>query len=245
MFSATVNGYYTKWMDKTSTKGGEITSGTHAGERYYMNMEGVNARHMGVEVNFKYIPTTWMDVDGMLSLGDWIWDSDATGYFYNDQGQPLKDLAGNVASGVLASDHAWAKLCQKGVKVGGSAQTTAALGVNFKPFKGFRIGADWTVAANNYSDYTISSSSYTANGEITVADPWRIPWGQQVDLSASYRFELGKCNATLSGNVFNLFDYYYVKDAYTSTSTTGTWENAYRIYYAFGRTYSLRLKVNF
>lgn len=244
-FTATVNGYYTKWMDKTSTRGGEITSGANAGQRYYMNMEGVNARHMGVEVNFKYIPTTWMDIDGMLSLGDWVWDSDATGYFYNDMGQPLKDLAGNLASGVLAPDHAWAKLCQKGVKVGGSAQTTAALGVNFKPFKGFRIGADWTVAANNYSDYTISSSSFAANNEIKVADPWRIPWGQQVDLSASYRFELGKCNAVLSGNVFNLFDYYYVKDAYTSTSTAGTWENAYRVFYSFGRTYSLRLKVNF
>jgi hypothetical protein len=244
-FTATVNGYFTEWMDKTSTRGGEITSGVHAGERYYMNMEGVNARHRGVELNFKYIVAPWMDIDGMFSWGDWIWDSNATGYFYNDQGQPLADLSGTVASGVMAADHAWAKLNQKGVKVGGSAQTTGALGVNFKPFQGFRIGADWTVSARNYSDYTISSSSYTANGEINVKDPWEIPWGQQLDLSASYRFDIGGCKATLYGNVFNLFDYNYIKDAYTSTSSDGTWQDAYRIFYSFGRTYSLRLKVAF
>ena len=40
-----------------------------------------------------------------------------------------------------AADHAWALINMKGINVGGSAQTTANLGVTFKPFKGFRIGA--------------------------------------------------------------------------------------------------------
>lgn len=244
-FSATLNAYYTKWLDKTTTRSGDITSGEHAGERYYMNMEGVDARHMGLELNFKWIPTKWLDVDGMLSWGDWVWDSNATGYFYNDQGQPLADLRGTLASGVLADDHARAILNQKGVKIGGSAQTTAALGVNFKPFKGFRIGADWVVAARNYSDYTISSSSYSANSEINLADPWEIPWGQQFDMSASYNFKIGGLNATLYGNVYNLFNYNYIKDAYTPSDATGTWQNAFRVFYSFGRTFSLRLKVAF
>ena len=51
--------------------------------------------------------------------------------------------------------------------------------------------------------------------------------------------------ATLSGNVNNLFNHFYVMDAYTSTSEAGTWQNAYRVFYSFGRTYSVRLKVNF
>ncbi len=210
-----------------------------------MNMEGVNARHMGAEVNFKWIPAKWIDLDGMFSWGDWIWDSNATGYFYNEQGQPLADLRGNLASGVLAPDHARAVLMQKGVKVGGSAQTTAAIGVNFKPFKGFRIGGDWVVSARNYSDYTISTSNFSANSEIKVQDPWEIPWGQQVDLSASYNFKMGGLNATLYGNVYNLFNYYYIKDAYTMSDTRGAWDNAFRVFYSFGRTFSLRLKVSF
>ena len=170
-------------------------------------------------------------VHGMFGWGDWRWDSNAKGYFYNQNGQPLSDLRGNIASGIMAADHANAVLNQKGVMVGGSAQTTAFLGLTFKPFKGFRIGADWVVSARNYSDYQISSSSYTAGAEINVAEPWEIPWGQQFDLSASYRFKIGGLNATIYGNVYNLFNYNYVMDAYTNSAQEGRWDNAYRIFY--------------
>lgn len=244
-FTANLNLYHTTWMDKTSTRSGEITSGAHAGDRYYFNMQGVDARHMGVEVDFIYRPATWVDIEGMFSWGDWIWSSNATGYFYNQNGQPLKNLQGDIASGVLADDHARSVLMQKGIKVGGSAQTTGSLGLNFRPFKGFRIGADWTVCARNYSDYSVSSSSYSPGSNISVAEPWEIPWGQQVDLSASYRFKIGGLNATLYGNVYNLFNYNYVVDAYTNTDSRGTWENAYRVFYSFGRTFSMKMRVNF
>ncbi len=245
MFSATVNAYYTKWLDKTTTRSSEIMQGEHAGDRYYMNMSGVDARHMGIEVNFTFIPARWAEITGMLSLGDYEWASNATGYFYNQQGRPLSDLSGNIASGILAEDHAHAVLNQKGRKVGGSAQTTANLGVQFRPFKGFRIGADWTVADRNYSDYTISASSYTPGKPMEVAKPWRIPWGNQLDLNASYSFKIGGVNAVLSGNVHNLCNYNYVMDAYTDANTDGTWENAYRVFYSFGRTYSMKLRINF
>ena len=99
--------------------------------------------------------------------------------------------------------------------------------------------------ARNYSDYQVSSSAFENGGDIKVADPWTIPWGQQFDLSASYRFNLGGVKATLYGNVYNLFNYNYIMDAYTSTDTTGAWDNAYRIYYSFGRTYSIRMRINF
>ncbi len=241
VFTATVNGYYTKWMDKTTTRSSTMTNG----ENYYLNMSGVDARHMGIEINAKYRPFTWLEVDGMLSIGDWEWDSNAVGYLYNAQGQPLKNTKGELASGILAADHAWVKLNQKGRKVGGSAQSTGAIGVTFKPFKGFRVGFDWTASARNYSDYSVSSSALAPNTEINVGEPWRIPWGNQLDVNASYKFKMAGFDATLYGNVNNLFNYNYVMDAYTSTGTTGTWENAYRVYYSFGRTFSLRLKLQF
>ncbi len=243
-FSAMVNAYYTKWLDKTTTRGGDITSGEHAGDRYYLNMTGVDARHMGIELNFTYIPLKWLEVTGMLSWGDYTWVNNPIGYFYNQLGQPIKNLSGDVASGILAEDHAWAKLNQDKVKVGGSAQTTAALGVTFRPFTGFRIGADWKVAARNYSDYTLSSSSFSANKEINLGNPWEIPWGNQLDLNASYRFKIGAVDATLFGNVHNLFDYRYMVDATTPSDADGTWENAYG-FYSFGRTYTMKLRINF
>lgn len=62
-------------------------------------------------------------------------------------------------------------------------------------------------------------------------------------MNASYTFPLGKCKATLYGNVENVFNQRYIVDA--TDGGTGKWENAYEVFYAFGRTYSLRLKVAF
>ena len=241
VFTATFNAYYTKWMDKTTTRSSDMADGS----RYYLNMSGVDARHMGLELNLKYRPTQWLDIDGMLSIGDWNWDSNAKGYYYNDLGQPLANTSGKLASGVLAEDHAWSVINQKGRKVGGSAQTTGAIGVTVKPFKGMRIGADWTFSARNYSDYQVSDNDLIPFKEVNVADPWRIPWGNQLDMSASYKFQMAGFEATLFGNVNNLFNYNYVVDAYTASGSRGTWENAYRVFYSFGRTYSLRLKIAF
>jgi len=245
IFSANLNAYFTEWIDRTTTRSGDITSGEHAGDRYYFNMSGVNARHIGVELNFAFIPTRWFQLDGMFSWGDWRWDSNAKGYFYNQQGQPLADLRGNIAQGIFAADHAWAILNQKNIMVGGSAQTTASISATFKPFKGARIGADWVISARNYSDYQISSNDFAPGSEINVSDPWEIPWGNQFDLFASYHFNIGGVGATLSGNVYNIFNNNYIMDAYTSTATTGTWQNAYRIFYSFGTTYSMKLKLTF
>lgn len=244
-FALTFNGYYTRWMDRTMAKGGYIETGEHAGDRYVFNMEGVNSRHMGLELNATYLPTRWLEVNGMISLGDWQWDSNATGYFYNQDGEPLSSVNGSIASGILAPDHLWATLDQKGVKVGGSAQTTAALGLIVKPFQGMRLGFDWTCAARNYSDLNITASTLQNGGTIVAGEPWRIPWGHSLDISASYRFKLGGLDATVYGNVNNLYNYNYVTQAYCPVSAIGTWENAYQVFYSFGRTYSMRLRVNF
>ena len=52
-------------------------------------------------------------------------------------------------------------------------------------------------------------------------------------------------DATIYGNVYNLFNYYYVKDAQTPYNVNGTWQNATYAIYSFGRTFSLKLKINF
>ena len=250
IFSMTLNGYYTKWMDRCdrdTQKRAQINDGPMKGQYYSMSLEHVNAQHIGAELDFAFNPTRWLEIQGMLSIGDWKWLNNPKGYYYNEQGQPLSNLYnGTVATGVNAPDHVWSILNQKDRKVCGSAQTTGGLGVTFKPFKGFRIGADWTFSARNYSDYYLeASSSLVENGEITLADPWQIPWGNEFDLSCSYSFKIGGLNATLYGNVYNLFDHYYVKDAQNPYNENGTWSNATYTIYSFGRTFSLKLKVNF
>lgn len=243
------NAYYTNWRDKSMTK--YLTLNNQ--ETGYMNMTGVNARHMGIELEGKFRPTKWMEVKGMFSLGDWQWAGVGEGYVYNEHGQAV-DPDGNIVE-AMSAQHAQARVDLDGIRVGGSAQTTAALGVDFKPVKGLRFGADWTYYGRNYSYYSLTGSNITVKqnattGEWTTttpAQPWRIPSAHQFDLHASYKFTIvNGIDATLSGNVNNLFDNHYIGKAYNSStsSTAASAENVY-VFYQFGRTYSLRLKINF
>lgn len=242
--AANLNMYHTEWKDKTMTKGVSITDDNRVEiDRATINMSGVNARHQGIELDFTAKPFQWLDITGMFSIGDWKWVSNPKGYFYNSQGQPLKTLDGGVvASGIQASDHAWSQLDLKDVKVGGSAQTTAALGATFKPSKELRLGIDYLFYGRNYADWNFKSGDIIANSETSFATPWRIPSAGIFDLNASYRFKIGNITSILSGNVTNLFDQEYITDA---TDEGGTWQQAYGVFYGFGRTFNVRLKLNF
>lgn len=237
---ASINAYYTLWLDKTTTKWGSMDQ---SDERYIMNIAGVDAKHEGVEIDLVAKPVPWLDINGMLSLGNWKWSSNATAYFYDSASQPLADLAtGAVASGVGAPDHVKFTLNQKGVHVGGSPQTTLSLGFNVRPSKALSLGADFTYNARNYADFTLPSN--TSDGVFTLQEPWKIPGGGQLDLNARYRFKVGACNAVLIGNVNNLFDYEYIVDAFYD-GTNADWRDAYRVFYAFGRTYSVKMRLEF
>lgn len=243
VFSANLNGYFTKWMDKTMARSSDIKVNGEVKDRWTINMEGVDARHMGIELDMKFKPAKWVDFNAMLSLGNWIWDADTEGYFYNSQGQPLKESNGTLASGLKTSDHAKMHIVLDKVKVGGSAQTTAALGAHFKPMKGLNVGADWTLFAKNYADWSISTNNLVFNGELKYSDPYELPAACTVDLNASYTFNLSdKVKATISGNVTNLLDQEYITDA-TDTQFNG-WSGIYCVY-GQGRNSNVRIKITF
>ena len=245
-----VNGYFTEWMDKTMTKRGTVSDGVNpdSEKEFFMNMTGVNARHMGLEFEVKARPTKWMEISAMLSLGDWKWDSDSVvGYIYDEFGKALTATGQVTTPG--ADDHQRAIINMKGINVGGSAQTTANLGVTFKPFKGFRIGAEYTLYDRNYAYYSFSGSNLQLGKEMNVVAPWRVPTGGQLDMRASYHFQIGGVNATLSGNVTNLLNQYYIEKAWNPTSVTETIteanpDNVY-FYFSKGIQYNVRLKINF
>lgn len=248
--TANLNVYYTKWMDKTMSRGMELVNNDNVFvDRLSLNMSGVNALHRGVELDFVAKPFTWLDVTGMFSLGDWQWDSNSKGYFYDSTSQPVKSYDKKTgviehASGNQAADHASMMVNLKDVKVGGSAQTTAALGFSAQLFKGFRLGMDANYYDRNYADFAMpSSSDLELNGKKDYSDPWRIPAAITADLNASYRFKVSKIDAVLYGNINNVFDQEYITDA--TDGANHDWKTAYGVFYGFGRTYSVRLKINF
>lgn len=239
-----VNAYYTRWIDKAMTKTGTLDNQVE----FFLNMTGVNALHKGIEVETDIRPLSWLDIDAMLSLGDWNWSDNAIGYLYNKNGIALTPEGEKTQ--IKAEDHAWAKINLKDIKVGGSAQTTAMLGATIKPMKGLKISGECTYYGNKYAYYSFNGNNLSIGKEVNLLKPWKIPHACQIDINASYRFEIGNLKATLFGNVNNLFDYQYISKAYNPTSIESAKykeanESNIYCFYSLGRTYSVRLKVNF
>lgn len=238
-FTANLNGYYTRWMDKALYDSGTTADGL----RWAMNMTGANADHWGVEFDFVAKPLNWLDITGMFSWGDWRWGGVASGYLFDSQGQMLQNTRGDVVTDMANVEQYQYKIDMDNVSVGGSAQTTAALGLGVRPMKGLRLGVDWNFFSRNFADYDINANVATQNEPYVIGSPWKIPSYSTFDLSAGYTFDFGKIRATLSGNVNNVLDQEYIADA--RDGSTHDWESATRVLYGFGRTYSVRLKFNF
>jgi outer membrane cobalamin receptor len=234
-FTAHLNVYRTNWIDKTMVRA--LNGNTQAS--LVANMQGVNALHQGVELDFICKPTKRIEIKGMISLGDWTWQNNATGYLYDNQGQPL-DVNGNVVP-MLSPQQGQVNVNLKGIHVGNSAQNTAHLGVFYEILDGFKLGIDGNYFGKNYSYFNISSVG-TSLVSTTFSDPWMIPEAFTFDFHANYRFKIDKFDASLIGHVFNLLDTQYIVDA--TDGADHTWKTA-SVFYGWGRTWDIGLKVKF
>jgi len=224
IISANINGYYTKWGDKTFTRS---FPSQVPGEYYIANILGVDAVHMGVEMDFIAKPISSLEVTGFLSLGDWRWQNDVLDVGVFDENQV---------------EIATVDLYVKDIRVGDAAQTTAALGVNYEFLKGLRLGADYNYYTNLFADFDpLDRGSAPAAGE-SNADSWELPSYSLVDVNLSYNFEVSDLKATLFMNVNNLFDTKYISDA--TDGGDHQWQSA-RVYYGCGRSWSVGLKLRF
>ena len=242
-----VNGYYTRWIDKTMSKAdnGQTVNA-------YINMSGVGSQHIGLEMEFKAKPLKWLELNAMLSLGDWRWKgNDIVGYLYDEHGNALTSNF-EVTTPYCTEEgkeHAWAKINMDKIHVGGQAQTTANLGVMFNPFKGFRIGGEYTLYDRNYSYYYFSGSDLQKGKTLNVMEPYRCPIGGTLDARVSYSFDFGSVRATLAANVTNVLDQHHIEKAWSKNTTSydvkeNTKDNIY-FFYNKGRQWNIRLKLTF
>lgn len=214
-FSANVNLYHTKWLDKTYS--GSIGTGDNI---FFYNLLGIDALHQGVEVDFRYKATEDLTITGMASIGDWKWKSNVSA--------SVRDQAGDEIDVV--------EVFAKDLKVGDAAQTTFALGANYKLSQKSNIYVDYNFAGDNYASYDV-----TNRGSNDLPNVWKLPDFGLFDLGARHSFEMGEFEATIVGKINNVFNTEYISDANDLDGTA----NAAQVYFGPGRTYSVGLKVNF
>lgn len=214
-----VNAYYTEWRDKFFRRSIRQPDG----EYYQANINGVNARHMGIEADMKWKPVNKVTVTGMATLSDNIWKNDLVDVpIYNENQELLTTVDLYIAD----------------LKVGDAAQTSFALGADYELFKGFKLGADWTYFADLYAEFDPLGRSAADAG----IQPWKVPAYGLVDANASYRFKIGNFDARINANINNLLNTEYVSDA--DDGANHDWRTA-KVYYGVGRTWMTSLKVFF
>ncbi|MFL5752808.1 MAG: carboxypeptidase-like regulatory domain-containing protein, partial [Bacteroidia bacterium] len=98
-FYVAANVYYTLWNNKPY-------SATNIGtDKLSLNINGINLINKGIEFEGNYKPFKQIEVEGVLSLGDWIYNSSTTVYLLDNNGNTLQAIDFS-AKGVHLSDAA-------------------------------------------------------------------------------------------------------------------------------------------
>ncbi len=207
--------YRTEWLDKALVR--------NLGQGVIANISGLNALHQGIEIDFTLRPTAQLEIRGMFSVGDWTWQDDLIAEIY-DENQVFIDSIEVYAGGL---------------KVGNSAQTTAALGVSYEVLPNLRIGFD----ANHY-DRLFANFNVEDRGDFATrgTDSWQMPSYQLMDVNLRYRFTIAGLNATLIANVNNVFNTEAIRDATDGRSFN--YDTAL-VYYGWGRSWTTSLRIRF
>ncbi len=217
-FAANLNLYRTAWNDRTLTQGIQNPDGTFS----TANILGVNAIHQGVEFDFTYKPSDKLSIIGMLSLGDWKWDSDVENVEIYDEEQNLIDTVNLYISGLKVSD---------------AAQTTAALGLDYELMDKTHFTLDYNYFDDLYADYD-------PNDRGSQGDPqaWKAPAYSTFDASIRHGFKIGDLDTTLTARMNNVFDTEYIADALDGSGSVA--ETAL-VWFGYGRTFNISAKIKF
>ena len=199
MFAANINGYYTNWFNKPE----RLSVNDPDGNPVNVNVNGLIARHLGVEIDFTFKPIKQLQLEGSISIGDWIWNSIGTAQILDDQGIP-------VPNGIKQID-------LRGIRVGDQPQHQYAAVLRIMPFKGLYIAPEFIYFARYWAQYNATTYQFNPqSGSAPYAglQPWRIPNYYLINLNMGYGFKIKKTKLDFRANFMNLTNNFFISDAY-------------------------------
>lgn len=196
-----LNLYRTQWKNRFETRSlqpGEIVQ-NQSGQDVelvnggFANIANINQLHQGVELDLQYRVTDNITFKAYGSVGDWSYSDNATQDIFDDN----QNLISSVDN-----------LFLNGAKVGGSAQTSFGLGIDYNVTRAFKIDADYNYYDNNYARVNATDNIFK---EVDNPGTVKIPSFGILDLGASYRLALANSNViNFRINVNNALDATYI-----------------------------------
>lgn len=219
-----MNLYHTIWMDKYTSLAYENPE-THQTGTAFLN--GVNQRHVGIELQWQYKITEKWNFNSMFSWGNWEYYGKASGEAFDFAQQNIGNLTLNL-------NH---------VKVGDAAQVSSFTQLNFQPDSHWKIFVNHQWISKLYSQLNMNQ---------TFEEAIQLPNYQLVDIGLDaliYQSEKVKLNMDFS--IQNLFDEMYIAESHTNYTSENDAENWHgialnnKVFFGMGRTWRLGLNFRF
>ncbi len=193
--------YATTWRDRTRNLFVRNLDGD--GNDGLVHLLGVEARHMGIELEAAYQPTPLLRFDGAASIGNWKYLDDSVGQYVSEDRSAVEEFAFYI----------------KDLKVADAPQTQFAYGLSVFPVRGLMLQGVGRTYMNHYAEF----SPFDRTDPDDRAQPWEVPGYTVFDLHTAYSlidlipaWQGG--DIRLFANVYNVFDEVYVQDAVDNSS---------------------------
>ncbi|HEY9115906.1 MAG TPA: carboxypeptidase-like regulatory domain-containing protein [Bacteroidales bacterium] len=232
-FTVNVNGYVTSWINKPADQAMSLEID---GVRYSVNINDMNALHMGMEFEFMFDITDNLSLTSVLSVGDWKWTSADTARIYDNNGQQV---------GTRPFD-------AKGLYVGDAAQIQNMESLRWEIIKGLYASGVFTWFGKNYSefnplDYNPETNPWAFDENGNPKQSWKMPNYFTLDFNAGYSWWIKKVGVQVRASVINALNNKFIADAqnndpYLVNSSTFD-ANSAGVFFGLGRTFNLSLKV--
>lgn len=217
--SLNANGYYTIWKNKPFPFGISVPDPNDPTEFVRANVNGMDALHMGAEVDVSYRILKRLTLEGMVSIGDWTWQS-----------SEVIDVLGTQFV-----------IDAKGVHVGDAAQSTYAASIRFEPIKRGYIKLKYTFFDRYFSNFDPFSLTGAGGG----TESWLIPGYGLMSIHAGYRVKFDKSSLVFRANVFNVLNSLYISDARNNQNGTGFDANSAGVFVGQGTRFNVSLGFQF
>lgn len=189
-FGINFNAYATNWKNKPFPYGVQVPDPQDPTEFIRININGMDAVHLGGEIDIAYKFNKKLSTELMFSYGDWFWNSSKTIF-------------------IPQYDSLEFSFDAKGVHVGDAAQTAFSAAVRYEPLKNlyFRVQGQF------FDRYYANFDPFTLQGSNGRKESWKIPSYYLINLFAGYKVELKNSALLFNGSITNLLNSVFIADA--------------------------------
>ena len=217
--SLNANGYYTYWENKPFPFGVSVPDPLDPTEFVRANVNGMDALHVGLEIDAAWRFNKMLTFEAMASYGDWTWQS-----------SEIIDVAGTQF-----------EFDARGVHVGDAAQSTYAASLRFAFVKNGYLKVKYTYFDRYFGNF----DPFSLTGANGGTESWRIPSYGLMSIHTGYRLRIKQSSLNFRVNVFNVLNTEYISDARTNQFGTDFGSNSVGVFVGQGIRFNVSLGFEF